>query len=326
MVYESNDRVFQAADSVYNNLVKASQQLGIKIEEPYWIEMKKENDRRELDAEIRQYIQGGGQFRHPTIVLGVFQRENNYEMFKEVMLQYSIPSQVVTFRNANKFNLSKATNIIRQVNSKAGGDLYYLKFPEVLDKKRTMLIGIDVCHAGPKSVVGLSCSINKEMSQYFSEHFIQPKGKEIVQDGMKEALMKAIRSFASLNGGEFPTNYVIYRDGVGDAQRLQVLSKEIPQFEAAINSMYNKASYKPELTVVVVNKRISQRFFVKDERGQLRNPDPGCIIDKELVEDHGAESPKFDFYLTPSKANQGCVLPTHFYVPKNDSCLKKFDI
>jgi argonaute-like protein implicated in RNA metabolism and viral defense len=60
MVYENNDRVFQAADSVYNNLVKASQQLGIKIEEPYWIEMKKENDRRELDAEIRQYIQGGG--------------------------------------------------------------------------------------------------------------------------------------------------------------------------------------------------------------------------------------------------------------------------
>ena len=80
------------------------------------------------------------------------------------MLQYIIPSQAVRFSNANKFNLSKATNVIKQINSKAGGDLYYLKFPEVLDKKRTMLIGIDVCHAGPKSIVGFCCSINKEMS------------------------------------------------------------------------------------------------------------------------------------------------------------------
>lgn len=130
-----------------------------------------------------------------------------------------------------------------------------------------MLIGIDVCHAGPKSVVGLSCSINKEMSQYYSDHFIQAKGKEIVQDHMKESLMAAIRTFASHHQSEFPTNFVIYRDGVGDAQRNQVLSKEIPQFEAAINAVYNKASFKPEITVVVVNKRISQRFFVKDQNG-----------------------------------------------------------
>jgi hypothetical protein len=67
-------------------------------------------------------------------------------------------------RNASKFNLSKATNILKQMNSKSGGDLYYLKFPEVLDQKRTMLIGIDVCHAGPQSVVGFSASINPQMS------------------------------------------------------------------------------------------------------------------------------------------------------------------
>lgn len=67
-------------------------------------------------------------------------------------------------RNGFKFNLAKATNILRQINSKAGGDLYNLKFPEELNSKRTMLIGIDVCHAGPQSIVGFSASINKEMS------------------------------------------------------------------------------------------------------------------------------------------------------------------
>jgi hypothetical protein len=60
-----------------------------------------------------------------------------------------MPSQVITFRNGVKFSLSKATNILRQINSKCGADLYQMKFPESLSKKRTMLIGIDVCHSGP---------------------------------------------------------------------------------------------------------------------------------------------------------------------------------
>ena len=75
-----------------------------------------------------------------------------------------------------KFNLSKATNILRQINSKAGGDLYKMKFPESLSTKRTMLIGIDVCHSGPQSIVGFSASINADMSQYYSDFLVQKKG------------------------------------------------------------------------------------------------------------------------------------------------------
>lgn len=45
-----------------------------------------------------------------------------------------------------------------------GGDLFYLKFPEKMNSMRTMLIGIDVCHAGGNSIVGFAASINKEMS------------------------------------------------------------------------------------------------------------------------------------------------------------------
>ena len=53
-----------------------------------------------------------------------------------------------------------------------GGDLYYLKFPEAVTSKRTMLIGVDVCHSGPNSVVGVAATINKGMSQYYSESII----------------------------------------------------------------------------------------------------------------------------------------------------------
>lgn len=156
-----------------------------------------------------------------------------------------MPSQVVTCRNGRTFNLSKATNILRQINSKIGGDLFCMQFPEAVEKKRTMLIGIDVCHAGPNSIVGFSASTNKELSQYYSEHIIQKKGQEIVQTKMKDALKNAIQVFSEFHNKEFPTNFVIYRDGVGDAMRDQVLATEIPQFESAINDLYNKASAKP---------------------------------------------------------------------------------
>ena len=98
----------------------------------------------------------------------------------------------------------------------------------MLDHKRTMLIGIDVCHAGPKSIVGFSASINPEMSQYYSEHFVQQKGQEIVKDRMKDLIKSAIASFANSNKSQKPTNFIIYRDGVGDSMRQQVLDREIP--------------------------------------------------------------------------------------------------
>ena len=88
-------------------------------------------------------------FRHPMMCVAVLGNEDNYAMFKEIFQEYRIVSQVVTRRNAEKFNLSKATNILKQINSKIGGDLYNMKFPDTMSRMRTMLIGIDVCHAGP---------------------------------------------------------------------------------------------------------------------------------------------------------------------------------
>jgi len=126
--------------------------------------------------------QKGSVFRHPKMVVVVLGQENNYKMYKELFQEYKIPSQIVTVRNANSFNPSKASNILRQINSKIGGDLFHLKFPEAVDKMRSMLIGIDVCHSGPNSIVGLACSINREMSQYYSEYLVQRKGQEIVEN------------------------------------------------------------------------------------------------------------------------------------------------
>lgn len=168
------------------------------------------------------------------------------------------------------------------------------------------------------------------MSQYYSDYIVQAKGQEIVKDKMKVLIKRAIEVFKTSQGAK-PTNFIIFRDGVGEQMREQVLSSEISQFHAAIADLYDQEKEDiPEITVVVVNKRITQRFFVSDERsGELRNPPSGCIIDRQLIEQDGSGQEKpgvFDFYLTPANTTQGCVLPTHFFCAMNASKIGKFDI
>ena len=55
------------------------------VEKPSWIELSKENNREELDLELRKYIVKNNIFNHPVIVVCLLKHENNYSMFKELM-------------------------------------------------------------------------------------------------------------------------------------------------------------------------------------------------------------------------------------------------
>lgn len=81
-------------------------------------------------------------------------------------------SQVILKMTAKKMNLSVASNIMKQINSKLGGDSVRMKFPAFMKKERVMVIGIDVCHAGKKSVVGFCASTNSTCTQYYSDIII----------------------------------------------------------------------------------------------------------------------------------------------------------
>lgn len=145
-----SERNYKLANTIYDTMDRSCKMLGIRVAEPFWIELKREEDNEELESWLTDYMwsEKTKQFRHPLIVLAVLGRESNYPMYKLCFDKYRMPSQVVTARNALKFNPSKASNIIRQMNSKVGGDLFTMKFPQVFDELKTMLIGIDVCHAG----------------------------------------------------------------------------------------------------------------------------------------------------------------------------------
>ena len=57
---------------------------------------------------------------------------------------------------------------------------------------------------------------------------------------MKELFQEAIQVFSKQHDGQLPTNFVIFRDGVADAQRNFVLNTEVPQLEQAIRNSYPK--------------------------------------------------------------------------------------
>lgn len=117
----------------------------------------------------------GDFLRSPTIVIALLDRDL-WKEYKIIFDKYGILSQVIRKSTAESDRfLMKASSILKQINSKVGGDLYYLKFPAQIQEKLTMVIGIDVCHSGSRSVVGFTASVNREMSQYFRAYFYQPK-------------------------------------------------------------------------------------------------------------------------------------------------------
>ena len=122
-----------------------------------------------------------------------------------------------------------------------------------------MLVGIDVCHFGPKSIVGFCATLNDKFSKYFSQVYYQLKGKEIVdRENMKQCYANAIDEYSRVNSSRVE-HIIIYRDGVGDSMREQVVRDEVMILRQVIKEKC--PIEQPKITLVIVNKRINQRFF-----------------------------------------------------------------
>ena len=87
------------------------------------------------------------------------------------------------------------------------------------------------------------------------------KGKEIVdRDAMRSCYMNACEEYFKANKGRVE-HIIIFRDGVGDAMRDQVIKEEVLILNDVIKEKFPGALAKPKITLIVVNKRINQRFF-----------------------------------------------------------------
>jgi aubergine-like protein len=220
-----------------------------------------------------------------------------------------VPSQVVMTSSLERRDLSVISKILVQIMCKIGATPWTVSLPQGLNSK-TMLVGIDVCHnsfTAKKSVLGFCASLDQNFTRYFSKAAIHDVGQEI-SDVLTPLFLESLKHFYAANGKSKPENIVIYRDGVGTSQYNEVVSKEIPQLVDAIRAF--DRTWKPQIVVIIVNKRVNQRFFLNGA-----NPGPGLLVDKEIVWDH------FNFYLMSHAVNIGCMTPTHYNVVVNDSSI-----
>lgn len=75
-------------------------------------------------------------------------------------------------------------NLLKQINAKMGQDLYQISMPK--DLAGTMQIGVDVCHEGRQSIVGLTATYSEHMTQHFSRTYRQALGKELIGNQMSK--------------------------------------------------------------------------------------------------------------------------------------------
>ena len=323
-VYAARD--FDCADSFFQNLLSSAKDLGVALEEPTWVELAKMHP-QEVEKTLPEAIT-----KHTQIVLFFIGFDEHYRLMKHKLLtKFKVNSQGVRVRTiqSSMRNASKMANIakkvLKQMVAKVGSDLYRLYLPKEV-RDYTMLVGIDVCHQGSQSIIGFCSSYSRAMTQYFSHVAFQKRGQEIIPEKLEECFTLALKAFEGENR-RLPEHIVIYRDGVGDGMRSEVVGKEVAQLTKLLAKVSNQvAGLCSEVTLIIVNKRVMQRFFLNGSvaggRGLL-NPHPGTLVNSSITERADAQARTFDFFLVPQSTTVGCVVPTHFCVDFNTSPMSK---
>ncbi|XP_068099765.1 piwi-like protein 1 [Hyperolius riggenbachi] len=302
-------RNYDAANALTQNLFKVSQQMGIRMNKAVMVEVEDSTDAysRALQQKVRPDTE-------MVVCLLSTNRKDRYDVIKKhLCVECPVPSQCVLAKTLSKPQtiLSVATKIALQMNCKMGGELWSVEIP----LKELMIVGVDCYHdtlAGKRSIAGFVASLNQGMTRWFSRCVFQDPKQEIV-DGLKICMQAALKAWYSCNNS-LPSRIMIYRDGVGDGQLNTLVKYEIAQLIDCINAAGK--DYSPKLTVIVVKKRISTRFFAS-MGGRLQNPPPGTIIDVEVTRPEW-----YDFFIVSQSVRQGTVSPTHYNVVYDTGALK----
>lgn len=127
-----------------------------------------------------------------------------------------------------------------------------------------------------------------------------------------------LRYYKQQNGGRLPEKLLYFRDGVSEGQFQDLLKTELAAMLAACQQQGGD-TYKPKITLVVVQKRHHTRFFPGDsgcgkQDRRNNNVPPGTVVDKEIV--HVNES---HFYLVSHQSIQGVARPTKYCVLRDDT-------
>ncbi|KOS19838.1 Protein argonaute 1B [Escovopsis weberi] len=232
---------------------------------------------------------------------------------------YGIQTSCVVARQFRKASPAYFANVGLKVNLKGGGTNHKLTNEIGLIKEgKTMIVGYDVTHPTnmpikdkmPPSLVGLVSSIDNDLGQWPAVAWEQESRQEMLNDYLSEVFMTRLELWQKHNGGRFPENIIIFRDGVSEGQFSQVIDIELLSIREACKRKC-PPSQQPRLTIVVSVKRHHTRFYPQKPEdmspsGNIKN---GTVVDRGIT-----QARYWDFFLAAHDALQGTTRPAHYTV------------
>ncbi|KAL1731954.1 ribonuclease H-like domain-containing protein [Schizophyllum commune] len=214
------------------------------------------------------------------------------------------------------------SNIALKLNVKLGGVNHLLEpnAMQWLTKKKTMMVGVDVTHAGPgsqegtPSIAAVVASVDDHFVQFPASMRLQrsAQNKEMV-DELRDMLVERLQTYEKANKGALPDRVFVFRDGVSEGQFDIVLGEELAQIRDAFKRFATgkRKKYEPRLSIIICGKRHHARFYPTDSQHAAKNGNtkPGTVVDKGVT---GVFD--YDFYLQAHNGLQGQVRPTHYTV------------
>ncbi|KAF8632134.1 hypothetical protein AX15_002028 [Amanita polypyramis BW_CC] len=267
------------------------------------------------------FSQGKEKFGRPTFVLVLLEREDKH-IYPGIKRMGDVLLGIHTVHMLLDKALHKGdqylSNVALKVNTKLGGVNHKLDDGAMqwLRKKSTMMVGIDVTHAGPGSKLGtpsiaaVVASIDDSFVHFPASIRIQKheRNKETL-DELRDMMVERLKAYEGHNRGRLPERVFIFRDGVSEGQFNILLVEELPQILKAFENV--KANYRPLLSIVVCGKRHHARPYATDSAHADKNGNtrPGTVIDRGITSVFD-----FDFYLQAHAGLQGTVKMTHYTV------------
>jgi len=255
------------------------------------------------------YITAIRQIPADTTVAIVFMHSLHKERYdaikKAASAEKGLVTQVVTAKLLldQKRARTAAQKIAIQIAAKVGGEPWWVDVPI----KKTMICGYDTHHDTTKrgrSFGAFVASLNMRFSRWWSKADAHERLEE-VSSMMSVNIIEAVNAYKKFNDNELPERIIIYRDGVGEGQLEHVFKVELEKVREALSKLETKI----RLTMIVVNKRIGARFYMRANDGFFTNPPPGTVIDHTVTREE-----RFDFYLISQSTRQGTVTPTYYNI------------
>ncbi|KAH7385933.1 Piwi domain-containing protein [Pyrenochaeta sp. MPI-SDFR-AT-0127] len=239
-------------------------------------------------------------------------------------------------RSNSLFGEQYLANVAMKVNLKADGINHTVQeVSQVM--KDTLVLGADVTHPGPSSLLGTPSiaaivgSVDQHGGKFLGSMRLQARDTacEDIKD-VEGMVFERIKAWYVQNGKVLPKNILYYRDGVSDSQYSQVKEHELSQirkaFVAAAKDLKIVVVPKFNLTAIVVAKRHHVCFFphfsfLSNAIPKNGNCRPGTLVNTAVT------SPYFqDFYLQSHDGIKGTAKSAHYFILEHEMKMTEKDI